>query len=101
MRHIDICDVTPITFLIDFTSRYSIETAIEKVYNVFNMIDRHRAESLSEINQQLSLLQGKGQKKPIHLKETMFDGHNVWILKPNNCNRGRGLFIVNRIEDLV
>ena len=30
----------------------------------------------------------------------MYAGHNIWILKPNDCNRGRGLVLFNKLEDL-
>jgi len=30
----------------------------------------------------------------------MFSGQNVWVLKPNDCNRGKGVHIFNKLEDL-
>ena len=29
-----------------------------------------------------------------------FDGKNVWLLKPNGFNRGRGIYIFNDLETL-
>jgi glutathione synthase/RimK-type ligase-like ATP-grasp enzyme len=29
----------------------------------------------------------------------MYSEHNIWVLKPNNCNRGRGISVFNRLED--
>jgi len=30
----------------------------------------------------------------------MFDGQNIWVLKPNDANRGRGVCIFNKLEEL-
>ena len=30
----------------------------------------------------------------------MFAGHNLWVLKPNDFNRGRGVHIFNTLEQL-
>lgn len=29
----------------------------------------------------------------------MYTGNNLWILKPNDFNRGRGVHIFNKIEE--
>lgn len=30
----------------------------------------------------------------------MFDGQNIWLLKPSDYNRGRGVSLFNSIEQL-
>jgi len=30
----------------------------------------------------------------------MFAGQNLWVVKPNDCNRGRGVMICNKLEDI-
>lgn len=30
----------------------------------------------------------------------MFDGHNLWVLKPNDFNRGRGVNLFNSLDQL-
>lgn len=30
----------------------------------------------------------------------MFDGHNLWVCKPNDYNRGRGVNLFNSLEQL-
>ena len=30
----------------------------------------------------------------------MFDGHNLWVLKPNDFNRGRGVHLFNSLDQL-
>lgn len=34
------------------------------------------------------------------LRESMFDGENVWLLKPNDANRGRGVHLFNSLEQM-
>lgn len=30
----------------------------------------------------------------------MFDNQNLWVFKPNDCNRGRGVHIFSKLDDL-
>ena len=30
----------------------------------------------------------------------MLDGGNIWVLKPNDANRGRGVHIFNKLDEL-
>lgn len=30
--------------------------------------------------------------------QCLFDNYNMWLLKPVNCNRGRGVSVFNTIE---
>lgn len=30
----------------------------------------------------------------------MFSGQNLWVLKPNDFNRGRGIHIFNKLDDV-
>ena len=30
----------------------------------------------------------------------MFENQNLWVFKPNDCNRGRGVHIFSKLEDL-
>ena len=34
------------------------------------------------------------------LDDTMYDGGNVWLIKPNDFNRGRGVRLFNTLEQL-
>lgn len=34
------------------------------------------------------------------LKDSMNAGQNIWVLKPNDLNRGRGVHIFNNLEQL-
>jgi len=30
--------------------------------------------------------------------ESMYDGGNVWLIKPSDCNRGRGVKLFNTLD---
>jgi len=30
----------------------------------------------------------------------MFVGQNLWVIKPNDCNRGRGVIISNKLDEI-
>ena len=34
------------------------------------------------------------------MKKTMFEGLNLWVLKPNDANRGRGVQVFNKLDDV-
>jgi len=34
------------------------------------------------------------------LEETMFAGQNLWLVKPSDCNRGRGVQVFNNLEEI-
>jgi len=34
------------------------------------------------------------------LHDSMWQGKNLWVLKPNNFNRGRGVHVFNSIEQV-
>lgn len=36
----------------------------------------------------------------VTLRDSMFDGHNIWLLKPADANRGRGVQLFSSIDQL-
>jgi len=36
----------------------------------------------------------------VTMRETLYDGHNIWLFKPADANRGRGVNLFNSIEQL-
>ena len=34
------------------------------------------------------------------MRPTLFDGHNMWLFKPADANRGRGIDLFNSIDQL-
>lgn len=92
----------PITFVVDFTQKHVMEMSFEKFQSCFNVIEKYKEQDLKSINFQLQTISKHVSKstKAIHLKECMWAGENLWVLKPNDFNRGRGVHIFNKLEDL-
>ena len=36
----------------------------------------------------------------VTMRDTLFDGHNMWLFKPNDMNRGRGVNLFKTIDEL-
>ena len=34
------------------------------------------------------------------MRETLFNGHNIWLFKPADANRGRGVNLFNTLDQL-
>jgi hypothetical protein len=46
-------------------------------------------------------LQNKSKAhQKLYLRDSMFAGKNLWVFKPSDYNRGRGVNIVSSIEQL-
>jgi hypothetical protein len=53
--------------------------------------------SLEKLNQSLP----KNKKYCQYLlHDQMYDGENIWLIKPNDFNRGRGVKLFNNLEQL-
>ena len=42
----------------------------------------------------------KRKSTTVTMRETMFNGHNLWLFKPADANRGRGVNVFNTIDQL-
>ena len=43
----------------------------------------------------------KRKKRPIlKVQDTLSTGHNLWLIKPSDCNRGTGVKIISSLEQL-
>ena len=94
IKHKSICDIVPLTFIIDFTNRFSMDQALDKFAQCFQAIEGNKSEPLSVLNTKLA----KRKIKPI--AESMLDGQNMWVIKPADYNRGRGVVIANRLDEV-
>jgi len=63
-----------------------------------------KAEVLSQINKTITAYHSMSEKKrkyaSVTMQDTLFDGHNMWLFKPNDMNRGRGVNLFSSIEQL-
>jgi hypothetical protein len=61
-------------------------------------------KALEAINKLLTTHVNLAEKRrcyrSITLRESMFDGQNLWLLKPSDYNRGRGVSLFNSIDQL-
>jgi tubulin---tyrosine ligase len=94
----------PITFVIDNSDKLLFETAFDKFQLFFNAIERHKSQDIKEINTALQGHPNLQTKAKTHqkylLKESMFAGQNMWVFKPNDLNRGKGVNLFNSLEQL-
>lgn len=108
-RKIDVFKIVPITFMIQFDSPQS-SYELEKFISYFNTISK--SAGVDEVNQKcggmtlpvLSKLQDRlkvsSQSSKFIMPKSHSLGHNVWILKCTGFNRGIGIHVFNKIEDL-
>ena len=100
LSHKDVQNFMPITFTIDHSNKYSVDAQLEHFQICFNTIERNAQASLDGVNQQLAQLQNiKPSKKSLNLRPCMFEGHNMWLIKPSDYNRGRGVQVFNTLDD--
>ena len=104
----------PLTILVESNSE-SYKKEIEKFRSVFNLFENYDQKGLSndkleernlEINEKLQnfpLFINKSGKSSIKLQlpTSHFDGYNMWFLKCTQFNRGKGIYVFNRLEQLV
>ena len=114
--HQDVFDYLPLTFVIDLgTSMCGME--YDKFHYFFNVIEKYRqqfiemkgndeqqAQILQNINttmqSHLQMTEKKRSSRNMTLRDSMFDGENIWLLKPNDANRGRGVHLFNSLEQM-
>ena len=118
---IDVFKYLPMQFVIDFSSK-SFTAEIETFCQFFNCIEKvkHKNSSKSEdenemnmddqldkINTIIKANKMLSDKKPIAQKnknfklyKEMYNGSNIWLIKPRDFNRGRGVKLFNSLENL-
>ena len=113
--HQDVFNTIPITFVIDLGTSLC-QQEFDKFTYYFNMIEKFKepyAEQHSEegklevianmnrnIQQYSSMNEKKRKYGTLTMRETLYDGHNMWLFKPADANRGRGVNLFNSIDEL-
>jgi len=103
----------PVTFVIDignpvcqfeydkFTTYFNIVDKGKKKMDV-NADEAEKKKRRDAVNKQLishlNLAEKRRNFKNISLRDSMFDGQNIWLLKPSDYNRGRGVHLFNSID---
>ena len=61
-----------------------------------------KQEILAQMNRGIQQYQTNSERKrkstTITMRETLFNGHNMWLFKPADANRGRGVNLFNTID---
>lgn len=68
------------------------------------MLERNKEQNIQNLNQIIQShpnlkSKAKGYLK-LTLSDAMFAGHNLWVFKPNDFNRGRGVHLFNTLDQL-
>jgi hypothetical protein len=92
-----------VTFTLDCCSpSYFVE--LERFQLYFTILEKHKGEDerLALINKEISshhmYPSSKKSQTKYTLCENMFQGNNLWLLKPTDFNRGRGVQVFNSFE---
>ena len=105
----------PVQFVLEITAK-NFTHEIDRFCSYFNTIERVRLKpgdggrkgELHKINKLIdnskSINSETKYKNIVSRKFTldpeMYDGANVWLIKPNDFNRGRGVRLFNNLEQL-
>jgi hypothetical protein len=61
-----------------------------------------RQEVVANLNRSIQQYSTMNEKKrkygTFSMRETLYDGHNMWLFKPADANRGRGVNLFNSID---
>ena len=98
----NVLDIVPFTFLLNMDEDFLFD--LERFIYCFNVIEQAKGV-VKVINQKLVDFPILKEKKmysqcKFKLTETSCAGNNLWILKPTEFNRGRGVSVFNTIDKL-
>ena len=113
-------DYVPLTFMLEVDSVNSAQD-LERFVTYFTYVDKLMQgrpveiikydtelmeSTLQNINQKFmnTYQMSKDERGPVFAKMKLpsshFLGHNIWILKATGFNRGRGIHVFNKLEEL-
>lgn len=108
-------NMIPITFVLDLGTTLC-QQEFDKFTYYFNIIEKSRdqytaangdtekEEVMAQMNRNIQQHSAMNEKKrkygTLSMRETLYDGHNMWLFKPADANRGRGVNLFNSIDQL-
>ena len=111
--HQDVFNSIPITFVIDLGTPLC-QHEFDKFTYYFNMVEKFKEQYLDaedenakqevlglmnkNILQHYQLSEKKRKSTTVTMRSTLYDGHNMWLFKPADANRGRGVNLFNTID---
>lgn len=70
----------------------------------YNTIEKYKDQGIASINNAIASHPNLQNKSKAHakliLRDSMFAGKNLWVFKPSDLNRGRGVNLINSLEQL-
>ena len=106
LNKLDVFRYLPIQFTIDFsTMNFTLE--IDKFCGYYKMIEKHNRKQATadlatiELNKEIEKkYNDTRQARKFNLPSDFQQGRNIWLLKPNDFNRGRGVSLFNSLSSL-
>lgn len=101
----DVFDLMPTTFVLDYADKHVFQTIFDRFTIYFNTIEKWKKDGIAAVNQAVEShpnLKSKSSyaKSSLALRDSMLSGSNLWVLKPNDCNRGRGVQLFSSLDTL-
>lgn len=100
----NVFDFVPITFVFDFSENKNQEATIDKFTMFFTLLEKNKQSEAAVFNKLLqchpNLAPRQRAYTKLHLADSMHDGRNLWVCKPNDQNRGRGVQLFSSLEQL-
>ena len=101
-KNLDVYDMIPLTFAVDFQDHnHSIK--FDQILQIISIFERYISLSPSELSAKLQTTQisfDKVIRSPLSVGPSEHQGKNLWLLKPTGFNRGIGIHVFNSCEDL-
>ena len=97
---LDVFDFLPIQFVLDFSEK-SIAKDTQKFWRYFNAIEKQKyMREDFDLNAEISSIIASKATTNYQLLREMYAGANVWLIKPNDFNRGRGVRLFSSLDQL-
>ena len=103
---LNVFDYMPIQFVFDFYN-INFQSEIERFTQYFNClakVDPKSEDPISRINESINSsrqFRDKRHCRKFDMSPCFYSGSNVWLIKPNDFNRGRGVLLFNSLQQLV
>lgn len=92
----------PFTIVLDYL-KDDVGDKVETFNNILKIVDKHLDSNVEMINakmQELQMQREKNVKSQYKFTDCMHDRLNLWLLKPTGFNRGIGIHIFSKFDEL-
>ena len=101
-KNIDVYRIFPFTIILTL-SHYTFKEQMENFKTLFKEIDKYTPKSDVYFSKLFNALLNKkiGSNQTINIPKTFNSGKKLWIIKPDNLNRGRCIKVLNNLHDII